>query len=97
MAHIQHIYIEPHGLDRFKTFLSEEMLREVTDHARLVSQNLGRRSVWNINSTASGGGVAEMLASLLAYPRAAGIDVRWCVIEGTPEFFILTRSMNDSM
>ena len=38
------------------------------------------RVVWNVNSTARGGGVAEMLVSLLAYARGAGIDARWVVI-----------------
>ena len=38
-----------------------------------------RPDVWNVNSTARGGGVAEMLRSLLAYARGAGVDVRWLV------------------
>ena len=35
------------------------------------------RVVWNVNSTARGGGVAEMLVSLLAYARGVGVDARW--------------------
>jgi trehalose synthase len=35
------------------------------------------RSVLSLNSTAVGGGVAEMLQTLLAYARGAGIDARW--------------------
>ena len=35
------------------------------------------RVVWHVNSTARGGGVAEMLQSLLAYARGAGVDARW--------------------
>ena len=48
---------------------------------------LGGRSVLNVNSTATGGGVAEMLQALLSYARGAGVDARWLVIEGDPEFF----------
>ncbi len=40
------------------------------------------RAVWHVNSTARGGGVAEMLQSLLAYARGAGVDVRWLTIGG---------------
>ena len=48
---------------------------------------LGGSAVWCVNSTAHGGGVAEMLRSLLAYARGAGIDARWSVLNGDPAFF----------
>ena len=43
------------------------------------------RAIWHVNSTARGGGVAEMLQSLLAYARGAGVDARWVVIDGDPD------------
>jgi trehalose synthase len=55
--------LRPRSLDRFETFLNKEALSEIKDRARLISQHLAGRAVWNINSTATGGGVAEMLAS----------------------------------
>ena len=48
-----------------------------------------------MNSTAAGGGVAEMLRSFLAYTRGAGIDVRWMVIAGTPDFFRITKRIHN--
>jgi trehalose synthase len=45
------------------------------------------RTVWNVNSTAAGGGIAEMLRSLMAYARGAGIDARWVVAPGPPPAF----------
>jgi trehalose synthase len=53
------------------------------------------RIVWNVNSTAHGGGVAEMLQSLLAYARGAGVDARWVVIQGTPPFFAVTKRIHN--
>ena len=47
-------------------------------------ERLQGRSVININSTAAGGGVAEMLHVLLGYVRGVGIDARWLVIGGSP-------------
>jgi trehalose synthase len=38
------------------------------------------RAIWNVNSTARGGGVVEMLQSLLGYVRGAGLNARWVVI-----------------
>jgi trehalose synthase len=97
VAHIQQVHIEPRSLERFETFLSKEAVSEIMDRARLFSEHLAGRTVWNINSTATGGGVAEMLASLLTYPRAIGIDARWSVIEGTPEFFTVTKRLHHAL
>ena len=51
----------------------------------------------NVNSTASGGGVAEMLHVLLPYARGAGIDVRWLVIEGDAPFFAITKRLHNHL
>ena len=56
---------------------------------------LAGRAVANVNSTATGGGVAEMLQTLLAYARGAGIDARWLVMEGNAEFFALTKRLHN--
>lgn len=56
---------------------------------------LGGRIVWHVNSTARGGGVAEMLHSLLAYGRGAGADLRWLTISGNPEFFRVTKRLHN--
>jgi trehalose synthase len=58
---------------------------------------LDSRVIWNVSSTARGGGVAEMLASLLAYTRGAGLDARWVVIEGSPEFFRVTKRIHNML
>ena len=86
--------------------LSPERFREALDDNRYAAFELavGRartilegRIVWNINSTAKGGGVAEMLRSLLAYSRGAGIDARWLVIPGNPEFFRVTKRLHNHL
>jgi trehalose synthase len=53
------------------------------------------RVIWMVSSTAAGGGVAEMLRSFLAYSRGAGVNVRWLVMAGTPEFFIITKRIHN--
>ena len=42
---------------------------------------LGDRTLWHVNSTADGGGVAELLHSLLGYLLDGGITTRWLVVE----------------
>ena len=50
-----------------------------------------------VSSTAAGGGVAEMLRSFLAYSRGAGVNVRWLVMAGTPEFFTVTKRIHNRL
>jgi trehalose synthase len=53
--------------------------------------------VLNINSTATGGGVAELLQTSLAYARGAGVDARWAVIAGNPRFFEITKRVHNHL
>ena len=55
------------------------------------------RTVWNVNSTAHGGGVAELLYSLVGYARGAGIDTRWVVIAGDADFFRVTKRIHNRL
>jgi trehalose synthase len=70
-------------------------------HARLQRRaddfqlRLGGAKVWNLNSTASGGGVAEMLQVLVGYTQGVGLDVSWLVIQGDPLFFSITKRLHN--
>jgi trehalose synthase len=55
------------------------------------------RVAWNVNSTGRGGGVAELLRSLLAYERGAGIDARWMVVGADPAFFKVTKRIHNRL
>jgi trehalose synthase len=58
---------------------------------------LNSRTFWNVNSTARGGGVAEMLRSLIGYARGAGLDARWVAIGGDSEFFRITKRLHNRL
>ncbi len=60
-------------------------------------ERLAGRSVINVNSTAAGGGVAEMLNVLLGYVRGVGLDARWLVIDGSPPFFEVTKRIHNHL
>lgn len=97
VAGMQEVSIEPCSLPRLAELLPPgraEALLETADRARAL---LAGRTVWNINSTAQGGGVAEMLQALLAYGRGAGIDTRWLVLAGDPEFFAITKRVHNML
>lgn len=69
-------------------------LKEKAAHARDL---LSDRVVWNVSATPEGGGVAEMLHTLLAYGRGAGVDLRWLVLDGDPEFFAITKRIHNAL
>jgi trehalose synthase len=53
--------------------------------------------VLNFNSTYHGGGVAEMLTSLTLLMNSAGLEAEWRVIQGTPDFFSITKKMHNAL
>lgn len=85
------------SIERYLPVVGEERVRALEKHVGRLEKNLGGASVWNVNSTAAGGGVAEMLRSLVGYARGAGVDCRWMVIDGDPDFFRLTKRIHHAL
>ncbi len=68
----------------------DRLRRAGEESARLLD---GRR-LWQVNSTSTGGGVAELLTWFLPMVAAAGIDVRWLVLAAPTGFFELTKRLH---
>jgi trehalose synthase len=83
--------------ERFRDVLSAEGLERFQHTIIRGRELLANRTFWNVNSTAHGGGVAEMLRSLVGYARGAGLDARWVVIEGDEDFFRLTKRLHNRL
>ena len=94
MADSFEVHISPLPFDRLESASGPERIAQAHEQARAVQEQLRGRVVWNVNSTATGGGVAEMLPSLLGYARGLGIDTRWLVIEGDAPYFALTKRLH---
>jgi trehalose synthase len=97
MAHLQEVRVGVRPLDQFQGLYSKSQMRDAMKTAEQVRDRLAKRVFWNVNSTAVGGGVAEMLPSLLAHARSVGIDTRWLVIEGDPDFFRVTKRLHHAL
>ena len=82
--------------ERFRELLGDRFA-ELEEATRTARRLLAGRVIWHINSTARGGGVAEMLQSLLAYARGAGVDVRWLAIAGNEPFFAVTKRLHNNL
>jgi trehalose synthase len=69
-------------------------LAQAAEHVRAL---LAGRTIWNVNSTAAGGGVAEMLQVLVGYVQDLGIAIGWLVISGDAEFFAITKRLHNEI
>ncbi len=63
----------------------------------LLGRRLAGRTVQNINSTAVGGGVAEILLRMMPLLKHLGVDARWDVIKGDERFFNITKKMHNAL
>jgi len=88
---------EARRLEDYAPLVGEERVRALEKTVAELRRIMGGNAIWNINSTAVGGGVAEMLSPLVGYARGAGVDCRWAVIAGDPEFFRLTKRIHHAL
>ncbi len=81
------------NVENYRILVGDELIDEVLDLARRLR---GIR-VCQINSTAFGGGVAELLYRQLPILQALGLAVEWRLIHGTPDFFTVTKAFHNAL
>lgn len=64
---------------------------------RAVHRGRARATVWHVNSATAGGGVADILNSLVSLSNALGVPTQWLVIGGDPRFFEITKSFHNAL
>ena len=84
-------------VSRYAPVVGVEPVQRIETLAAAARVRFAGRVIWNISSTAQGGGVAEMLRALLPYVRGAGMDMRWMVLDGSPSFFRLTKRLHHAL
>jgi trehalose synthase len=94
---LQEVDVRAVALERLARLLGPERAELFTKTATVTRERLDGRRVVNVNSTATGGGVAELLQTLLAYARGAGVDAKWVVVEGDPGFFEITKRIHNHL
>jgi trehalose synthase len=97
MEHLQQVSVKPMDPHRFASVLTPGEYEALLHLIKHGTRDLRGRVIWNVNSTAKGGGVVEMLIPLLGYARGAGVDARWEVITGEPEFFVITKRIHNRL
>ena len=70
---------------------------EVISHLRQVARTLAGATVVHVNSTAVGGGVAEILSRLVPLKRELGLQASWEIVEGNAAFFSITKRFHNGL
>lgn len=67
------------------------------DELFMMARHLEGKEIQNINSTAVGGGVAEILTRMMPLLRQIGVNARWDVIKGNERFFVITKKFHNGL
>ena len=70
---------------------------DVVEHLRQLAEPLKGLRLVHINSTKSGGGVAEILYKMVPLMRELGIDAQWEIITGEPLFYECTKGFHNAI
>ncbi|KPL25173.1 MAG: glycosyl transferase family 1 [Phycisphaerae bacterium SM1_79] len=81
------------SVEDFRTIVPDETLAEIYSRAR----GLYGKHIVHINSTYQGGGVAEILYSLVLLMNDVGIDTGWRILHGSPDFFNVTKKFHNAL
>jgi trehalose synthase len=81
------------GLADYEPVIGKETLAEL----HLLAEGLKNRRVLMVNSTAVGGGVAEILNRLVPLMRDLGLQIRWEVMKGGEDFFEVTKMIHNAL
>ena len=92
---MREVAVEARELARLVPVLDPDRVERLFAVQARAQEELSGHIVWCINATETGGGVAEMLQNLLAYARGAGVETRWLVLDGDPEFFRTTKRLHN--
>jgi trehalose synthase len=71
--------------------------KDLTEQIRQLAEPLKGKRVLHVSATAFGGGVSEILYTLVPLMRDAGLDAHWHVIFGKEEFFNATKLLHNSL
>jgi len=71
--------------------------QNVLDELFLLGEKIAGRTFQNINSTAVGGGVAEILTRMIPLLNQLGVQARWDVIKGDDRFFVITKNIHNAL
>jgi len=71
--------------------------KSTIEELKLLAAKLSGKVVQNINSTFTGGGVAEILSRMVPLLQQLGVDARWSIIQGNVDFYQVTKKFHNAL
>jgi len=71
--------------------------RSAIEELKIIASKLKGKTILNVNSTAVGGGVAEILSRMLPMMTELGIKPRWELIKGGEDFYAVTKKFHNAL
>ena len=80
-------------IESYRRIVGDYPIAEIYKKAR----KLYGKNILDINSTYMGGGVAEILSSMVPLINNVGIDEDWRILHGNPDFFTITKKFHNAL
>ena len=97
MSLVHTVKVPRRPVSLLKPIIGVRRYAQLAGAAEQVRLGLAGRTIWNVNSTAAGGGVAEMLQVLVGYVQDLDIPIGWLVITGDARFFAITKRLHNQI
>ena len=81
------------SLDKYQDIVGDRIIQNIRDEASSLSE----KKMVHINSTYQGGGVAEILNSLVILLNDVGIETDWRILHGNLDFFTITKKFHNAL
>ncbi len=90
---LEQVNLKPVLLESYREVVGDE----IVDAIRARARPLAGKRVLHVNATAYGGGVAEILATVVPLMNDVGLEAEWRVIAGDLRFFSVTKAMHNGL
>jgi trehalose synthase len=90
---LEYVDVGPRPLNQYEPIVGQEVLEEI----RGLAAPLKGARIAQINATTYGGGVSELLRSIVPLYRGLGIDCDWRIIAARPDFFTVTKAFHNAL
>lgn len=81
------------SLDKYQDIVGDHLVQKIRSEASSLSE----KKMVHINSTYQGGGVAEILNSLIILLNDVGIETDWRILHGNLDFFTITKKFHNAL
>ena len=90
---LNRVPVQPKDIDDYRSIVGDGVI----DGLKARAEAFRGARVLHVNSTAFGGGVAELLYTIVPLMRSLGMEAEWQIIEAEPEFFEVTKFFHNAL